>query len=129
MTPSQPHSEGSPSSLELAGTRTALAFERSYLAAERTLMAWVRTSLSMISFGFTMVKFFEYVDSSRGPTVGIFGRTWAPATVGLALMSIGIFALVAAVFQHRQVLTTLHKEGLQPTWSLSLTVAGLMAVL
>ena len=133
MGPSQQPSEATkapaPTSLELAETRTSLALKRSYFAAERTLMAWVRTSLSMISFGFTMVKFFQFVDSSRGPTVGLFGRTWAPSTVGLALMSIWIFALVVAVFQHRQTLRVLRQEGLQPTWSLALTVAGLMGAL
>src|SRR5262245_25026367 len=92
-------------------------------------MAWIRTAFSMISFGFTMVKFFQMLDSSRGPTVGLFGRTWAPSTVGLALISIGIFALVVAVLQHRQSLHALHKEGLAPTWSLALTVAALVAVL
>ena len=134
MSPSQQPSEltpakAPPTSLELAETRTSLALKRSYFAAERTLMAWVRTSLSMISFGFTMVKFFQFVESSRGPMVGLFGRTWAPSTVGLALMSIGIFALAGAVYQHRQSLRDLQEEGLQPTWSLALTVAGLLAVL
>jgi putative membrane protein len=83
----------------------------------------------MMSFGFTMVKFFEYLDKSRGPTVGLFGRTWGPSTVGLGLMTIGLFALVAAVLQHRRMLQTLHKDGLEPSWSLALTVAGFMAVL
>jgi putative membrane protein len=83
----------------------------------------------MISFGFTMVKFFQFVESSRGPAVGLFGRTWAPSTVGLALMSIGIFALAAAVLQHRQTLRVLRKEGLEPTWSLALTIAALIAAL
>src|SRR5687767_1900095 len=73
---------------ELAEQRTRLAVKRSFLAAERTLMAWVRTSLSMISFGFTMVKFFEYLETERNLTVGWFGRSWAPATLGLTLITI-----------------------------------------
>ncbi len=68
---------------QLAEQRTRLAVKRSFLAAERTLMAWMRTSLSMISFGFTMVKFFEYLEPERRLTVGWFGRSWAPATLGL----------------------------------------------
>ena len=92
-------------------------------------MAWVRTSFSMISFGFTMVKFFEYLDSSRGPIVGVFGRTWSPSAVGLGLMTIGVFALVAAAFQHRQDLRSLRTEGLRTGWSLALTVATVTAVL
>jgi putative membrane protein len=113
----------------LAVQRTSLALERSYLAAERTLMAWVRTSLSMIGFGFTMVKFFEYLAAERGPIKGLFGRIWAPSTVGLTLIAIGTGALVAAVLQHHQMLEALRREGLAPRWSLALGVAGLIGVL
>jgi putative membrane protein len=114
---------------ELAEQRTRLAIKRSFLAAERTLMAWVRTSLSMISFGFTMVKFFEYLETERRLTVGWFGRSWAPATLGLTLITIGTVALVAAVIQHWHALEELREEGLEPGWSLALTVATLVAVL
>ena len=85
----------------LAEERTRLALRRTFLATERTLMAWVRTSLSMISFGFTIVKFFEYLAEERKRTlVGLFGRTWAPATLGLMLIAIGTFSLVAAIVEH-----------------------------
>jgi putative membrane protein len=114
---------------QLAEQRTRLAVKRSFLAAERTLMAWVRTSLSMISFGFTMVKFFEYLEAERKLTVGWFGRSWAPATLGLTLITIGTVALVAAVIQHWHTLEELREEGLAPGWSLALTVATLVAVL
>jgi len=115
---------------QLAEQRTDLAKERSFLAAERTLMAWVRTSLSMISFGFTLVKFFEYLATSRGPLTGMFGRQWSTMTVGLAMITIGTLALIAAVFQHRQLLQQLERiEGLTPRWSLALTVAICVAVL
>jgi putative membrane protein len=92
-------------------------------------MAWVRTSLSMISFGFTMVKFFEYLETERRLTVGWFGRSWAPATLGLTLITIGTVALVAAVIQHWHALEELREEGLAPGWSLALTVATVVAVL
>jgi putative membrane protein len=114
---------------ELAEQRTRLAVKRSFLAAERTLMAWVRTSLSMISFGFTMVKFFEYLEAERQLTVGWFGRSWAPATLGLTLITIGTGALIVAVVQHWRTLKELREEGLEPRWSLALTVAALVAVL
>jgi putative membrane protein len=114
---------------QLAEQRTRLAIKRSFLAAERTLMAWVRTSLSMISFGFTMVKFFEYLEAERQLRLGWFGRSWAPATLGLTLITIGTGALVVAVVQHWHTLTELREEGLEPKWSLALTVAALVAVL
>ena len=114
----------------LAEERTRLALRRTFLATERTLMAWVRTSLSMISFGFTIVKFFEYLAEERKRTlVGLFGRAWAPATLGLMLIAIGTFSLVAAIVEHRRSLKELHEQGLAPGWSLTLIVACLVAFL
>ena len=79
---------------QLAEQRTRLSFQRTFLSAERTLMSWIRTSLSMISFGFTMVKFFEYLAQERQKTlVGLFGAPVGPATLGLALISIGTVSL------------------------------------
>jgi putative membrane protein len=114
---------------ELAEERTSLAVKRSFFAAERTLMAWMRTALSMISFGFTMVKFFQYLDTTRGPTVGPMGRTWSPEAVGLSLISIGIVSLIAAIQQHWKELKDLGKEGLAHQWSLAFLVSTLLAVL
>jgi len=115
---------------ELAEERTRLALERSFLAAERTLMAWMRTSLSMISFGFTMVKFFEYLEERRKLDVtGLFGHSYAPASLGLTLITVGTLALVAAVLQHRQAMRGLRHHGLTPRWSLALTVATVVSVL
>jgi putative membrane protein len=115
---------------QLAEQRTRLSFQRTFLGAERSLMAWIRTSLSMISFGFTMVKFFEYLAQERQKTlVGLFGAPLGPATLGLALISIGTVSLVIAVGQHRRTLRTLHSSGLESRWSLALTVASLVSVL
>jgi putative membrane protein len=115
---------------ELAEKRTLLAVERSFLAFERTLMAWLRTSLSLISFGFTLAKFVQYMAEQRGgPVVGMMGRTWASDTVGMAMVAIGTFALVAAVIQHRRRVEALRELGLPPQWNLALWIAGPIAVL
>jgi putative membrane protein len=116
-------------STELSEQRTRLSIKRSFLSAERTLMAWMRTSLSMISFGFTMVKFFEYLAAERNLSAGWFGRSWAPATLGLTLITIGTLALIVAAVQHWYTLEALREEGLEPGWSLALIVATLVAVL
>lgn len=117
-------------STELAEQRTTLATERSFLAFERTLMAWLRTSLSMISFGFTLAKFFQYLAEQRGaPVTGLFGRTWASDSVGLAMIAVGTLALVAAVFQHRRRVAALRDMGLVPQWNLALWVAAPIAAL
>jgi putative membrane protein len=112
-----------------ADRATVLAEERTLLAAERTLMAWIRTALAMISFGFTMVKLFEYLEHQGTRLVGPFGRIWGPAAIGFTLVAIGVFALVAALLQHRRTVRMLHAQGLAPRWSLALTVGILVAVL
>jgi inner membrane protein YidH len=113
----------------LAEQRTEYAAQRTYLAAERTLMAWIRTSLSMISFGFTIVKAFEYLAAERKLPSGLFGGVRSPTGLGLTLISIGTLALVFAVIQHWQTLKGLRARGLEPRWSLALTVATLVAAL
>jgi inner membrane protein YidH len=113
----------------LSERRTRLALERSFVAAERTLMAWIRTALSMISFGFTIAKVLEALETERGLTYGIFGHSWSPTTLGIALITIGTGALVVAVIQHRATLNRLRHEGLTPRWSLALVVATLMSLL
>jgi hypothetical protein len=55
--------------------------------------------------------------------------TIGPATLGLALISIGTVSLVIAVAQHRRTLRALHSSGLASRWSLALTVATLVSVL
>ena len=115
---------------KLSEQRTALSVERSFLSFERTLMSWLRTSLSLISFGFTLAKFFQYLSEQRGhAVVGPFGRTWASDTVGLIMITIGTFALVAAVIQHRRRVAALRGLGLVQQWNLALWVASAVAVL
>jgi putative membrane protein len=107
-----------------------MALERTFLAAERTLMAWLRTSLSMISFGFAIAKTLDALQKSQGGALtGPRGHTYSPDTLGLALIAIGTLALVAAVLQHRATLKRMRTRGLQPRWSLALTVGGVVAVL
>jgi putative membrane protein len=109
----------------LAEERTDLAVQRNFLAAERTLMAWIRTSLSMISFGFTIAKVFEHLMTERDLRLGFFAR---PTTLGLALVTLGTVALLAAVIQHRQAVRYYRTQGVVPAWSLALTVATVLAI-
>lgn len=118
-------------STQLSRKRTSLSIERSFLSFERTLMSWLRTSLSMISFGFTLVKFFDFLEDERGAPIvgGVFGRTWATTTLGMAMIVIGTGALVVAIVQHKRRVDALRREGLLPQWNLALNVAMLVAVL
>ena len=84
-------------------SNTDLAFERTILAENRTLMAWIRTAISLISFGFTIYKFFhENVDSGE--------RVLTPRRVGMLMITIGMFALIWGLVDHRATLARLRKN-------------------
>ena len=107
-----------PSSLDLAVDRTRLAHER-------TLMAWVRTSASLISFGFTIYKFFQYLREQNLERDRIFG----PREFAMALVIVGLTALVLATIQHRMEMVSLRKQFPHVPYSLATLVAGLVGVL
>ena len=85
---------------------TKLAYERTFLAHERTQMAWVRTSLALISFGFGIAKLYQYLQETQGESAPHMG----PRTVGMAMISVGLVALVSANVQHRVALKSLRAE-------------------
>ena len=106
-----------------------LALDRTRLAAERTLMAWVRTALSMIGFGFTIYKFLESFPAKEGPPgIGVLMQH-SPRTVGLTLISLGVFSLVIACLQHRQYVKKLGSDQPYRPWDLGLVVAALIGLL
>ncbi len=97
-----------------------LAIERTIMAAERTLMSWTRTSISLISFGFTIYKFLQYMQE-QGKAV-IVRDPAGPRNFGLALIFIGMIALLAASIQYRQLQRKLKPQKKLPL-SLSVAVA------
>ena len=110
-------------------TSDILALDRTRLAAERTLMAWVRTALSMIGFGFTIYKFLESFPAKEGaPGIGVL-RPHSPRTVGLTLLSIGVFSLVIACLQHWKYVKKLGSDQPYRPWDLGLVVAALIGFL
>jgi putative membrane protein len=104
-----------------AGTR--LALDRTWLAHERTMMAWVRTAASLISFGFTIYKFFQLELAGRRPATD---HLVGPREFALAMITIGLVALILGFVEHRVSL-----KGLQSSFGQTLprSVAGLVAVL
>lgn len=108
---------------------TQLALQRSFLATERTLMAWTRTSISMIGFGFTLAKLFESLASANVLVRGPAGRVWTAEGVGMVLVSLGTFALVVAVFDHRREIKILRAAGLPARFSLTMAVASVLVFL
>lgn len=99
------------------------------MAAERTLMAWIRTSISMIGFGFTLAKLFQTLADKNVLIRGPGGNIWTAEGVGMTLISLGTFALIAAVLDHRRELKLLRACGLKSRFSLTIAVASVLAVL
>jgi len=110
---------GSPSSTDPIPDSNELAVERTVMAAERTLMSWTRTSLSLISFGFTIYKFLQYMQEQD--KLVISDRN-GPRNFGLALILIGVLALLVASIQYRQLQKVVRPVKKYPL-SLSVAVA------
>jgi putative membrane protein len=111
---------------ELAQQRTDLAMDRTIIAADRTLMAWIRTAISMIGFGFTLYQFLRYLrEAEASVPISLHG----PRNFGLALVGLGTAALIVAAVQHRQYLGRLGRSGARVPWSLTFTVAILVALI
>ena len=86
------------------------ALVRTALSAEQTLMSWVRSALSLFTFGFSIVQFFHYLASQR-PDADL---SVGPRRLGLALILVGILALLLAVAEYVRRLRRLRDEGLPP---------------
>jgi len=104
-----------------------LAKERNRAAAERTLMAWIRTSLSLISFGVgingiieTMYKVMR--GNQQFPPIGITRVT------ALSFVALGTVAIIAATFEHREILKRIQRNDFTSSHrtSLALIVAAFL---
>jgi putative membrane protein len=108
-----------------ADTATLLALERTRVAYERTMMAWVRTGTSLITFGFAVYKFFQ-LDAA----VKLSGRMLVgPREFAMALILIGLLALVLGTVEHARDLRSLRKLNPQLPGSLSRWVSVAMVLL
>jgi len=81
------------------GPTSELSLSRTHLASERTMLAWIRTSISLITFGFSIQQFFR----TREGLIE-HERLIGPTEVGIAMMLIGLIALLLAMFEHRAAL-------------------------
>ena len=82
---------------------TELARERNREAADRTLLAWIRTSLAMVSLGFGIERFGQ-------AAAGLDHAAYSPfktRSFGAALVTLGIVATVAGMWEHRLVLRSI----------------------
>jgi inner membrane protein YidH len=106
-------------------TSQSLALERTFLAHERTLMSWVRTSTSLISFGFTIYKFFAYLIEEEG--IVPQNKRFGPREFAIAMISVGIIALVLAIVQERRAFKVLEDQSKTAYSSLAEKIAVIMA--
>ena len=123
-TPSDPMSQA----LHGPDPNTLLAVQRNLMASDRTLMAWIRTCLSLIGFGFTLAKAFRALADQHIFIHGPGGNVWTAEAVGMALLMLGIFALIGAIYDHHRDLKQLRAAGLEKRFSLPMAVASVLAI-
>ena len=111
---------------EMAEDRTSWATRRTALAEERTLMAWIRTSLSLLGFGFTIYKFFQYL---REAEELVMVRPHGPRNLGIALIALGVVAVLGGAVQYRQGLKSLGVSAGRSLFSVVFVIALLVALL
>ena len=85
---------------------TALAFSRTLAAHERTMLAWIRTATSLITFGFSIQQFFRNLRSGAERADRLVG----PNEVGLAMIVIGLCALLLATLDHHSAVRELSRQ-------------------
>ena len=103
-----------------------LARERNRAAADRTLMAWIRTALAMIGFGFGVGSIYDALEEANP---GQFSDPLhSTKIVGEALISLGVFGLLAATVQHWKNLKNIDDKQFiyRPPRALPMIVAVLL---
>lgn len=94
--------------MDLLKTLSVLALIRTAYSSERSLMAWIRTSVSLYTFGFSISTFRDYLELQEEGTQFSAGLH----RVGVALIAMGIAALVFAMFEHLKRIRTMRRLGL-----------------
>jgi putative membrane protein len=82
---------------------TKLSVERTVLSYERTMLSWVRTATSLITFGFSIDQFLRITGHGATKGEGFIG----PHEFGMAMIIIGLLALLLAALQNRWELQAL----------------------
>jgi len=88
-----------------ADASTKLALSRTVIAHERTTLAWTRTATSLITFGFSIQQFFRITRGAAQPDHLI-----GPQEVGLAMIIIGLVALLLQTVDHRSAIQELKAQ-------------------
>ena len=105
---------------ELMQALSVLALERTAFSSERAMMAWIRTAISLYTFGFSISKFIDYLALQE---TGIELSTGL-RRLGIALIIMGIVALVLATTEHLKRIRRMRELGLPRELPASLPVAA-----
>lgn len=104
-----------------------LAKERTRAAADRTLMAWIRTALSLIGFGFGIPTIVRTLETTR------IGAHLNPHhftnVVGLSFIGVGMFAMAAALKEHRRTLKRIQSDRFLYESSKTAEIVGIALLL
>ncbi len=105
--------------------RVPAALARTAFSSEQSLMSWIRTALSLFTLGFSITQFFQYLDEKQE----IIKLSSGPRRLGIALVSVGIAALLLALLDHVYHIKKMKEEGLPPEASSFLPVGSALALL
>lgn len=104
-----------------------LAKERTRAAADRTLMAWIRTSLSLIGFGFGIPTIVKTLETTR---IGAhINPHYFTSMVGLSFIAVGVFAITAALKEHRRTLKRIQSDRFMYESSKTAEIVGIALLL
>ncbi len=105
--------------------RIPSALVRTAFSSEQSLMSWIRTCLSLFTFGFSITQFFQYLEEKQG----LIRLSAGPRRLGLALVGVGILALILAMIEHVLRIRRMKEEGLPPDSSSFLPIGSAVALL
>jgi putative membrane protein len=101
------------------------ALVRTAFSSEQSLMSWIRTCLSLFTFGFSITQFFQYLEEKEG----VARLASGPRRLGLALVCVGILALLLAMIDHVWRIRKMKEEGLPPESASVLPIGSAIALL
>ena len=108
--------------IEFARRRTGYAIFRTSLALDRTTLAWIRTALTFETFGLGMIGFFRSLNQATHTERSERLHQFA-IHVGVALVVIGMVALLLTAWSHARALRVLHRGEAPPLPLVPLSVA------
>ena len=86
---------------------------RVFFAAERTALAWVRSGITVMGIGFVVARFgmfLQIVGASSAAGAQAHHAHWPSNALGIVLVLLGSFTILAALYNHYAYVRTLPRE-------------------